>query len=473
MKEETNQTKGSSKDFSSKFPHTYAILLAIVILGAVLSYIIPAGEYDRVEVEDRVEVVSDSYHAVEQSPVSLMDLFMAIPNGLIEAADIVFYIFLIGGAFGVIRATGAVEAIIQKVMNNVGNNELLLIPVVMFVFSVLGFTTGMSEEAIIFVPIGIMLAVALGYDAMVGTAMVTLGAASGFIGGMFNPFTVGVAHGIAELPIFSGWGFRTVVYIVVLAAGILYVMSYAKKVKKDPTKSLVYSEGKEGQLNFTDADMDNYVLSKRHIVIVVLFALTIAINVFGIFQYDWFLTELAANFFVVGIIIGFVGGLKLNDIFDAFIEGMKIVVYGAIIVGFARAILVVLESGLIIDTIIYSMSAVLDYIPNSLTALGMLVVQVIINFFIPSGSGQAVTTMPVMIPISDLQDIPRQVAVLAFQYGDAITNSIIPTSASLMGVLAVAGIPYIKWVKFIWKLIVIWLVIAAIALVVATLIHLQ
>lgn len=473
MKEETNQTKGSNKDFSSKFPHTYAILLAIVIIGAALSYIIPAGEYDRVEVDDRVEVVSDSYHAVEQSPVSLMDLFMAIPNGLMEASSIVFYIFLIGGAFGVIRSTGAIEAIIQKVMRNVGNNEVLLIPVVMFIFSVLGFTTGMSEEAIIFVPIGIMLAVALGYDAMVGTAMVTLGAASGFIGGMFNPFTVGVAHGIAELPIFSGWGFRTVVYIIVLAAGILYVMRYAKKVKNDPTKSLVYNEGQDGQLNFTDADMEKFELSKRHIVIVVLFALTIAINVFGIFQYGWFLTELAANFFVVGIIIGFVGGLKLNDIFDSFIDGMKIVVYGAIIVGFARAILVVLESGLIIDTIIYSMSSVLDLVPNSLTAVGMLIVQVFINFFIPSGSGQAMTTMPVMVPISDLQEIPRQVAVLAYQYGDAITNSIIPTSASLMGVLAVAGIPYIKWVKFIWKLTLIWLVIAAIALVVATLIHLQ
>ena len=473
MKEETNQTKGSNKDFSSKFPHTYAILLAIVIIGAALSYVIPAGEYDRVEVDDRVEVVSDSYHAVEQSPVSLMDLFMAIPNGLMEASSIVFYIFLIGGAFGVIRSTGAIEAIIQKVMRNVGNNEVLFIPVVMFIFSVLGFTTGMSEEAIIFVPIGIMLAVALGYDAMVGTAMVTLGAASGFIGGMFNPFTVGVAHGIAELPIFSGWGFRTVVYIIVLAAGILYVMHYAKKVKNDPTKSLVYNEGQEGQLNFTDADMEKFEMSKRHIVIVVLFALTIAINVYGIFQYDWFLTELAANFFVVGIIIGFVGGLKLNDIFDSFIDGMKIVVYGAIIVGFARAILVVLESGLIIDTIIYSMSSVLDLIPNSLTAVGMLIVQVFINFFIPSGSGQAMTTMPVMVPISDLQEIPRQVAVLAYQYGDAITNSIIPTSASLMGVLAVAGIPYIKWVKFIWKLTLIWLVIAAIALVVATLIHLQ
>src|SRR5699024_10624361 len=216
-------------------------LLAIVIIGAALSYIIPAGEYERVETDGRVEVVSDSFHAVEQNPVSLMDLFMSIPNGLIEAADIVFYIFLIGGAFGVIRATGAIEAIIQKVMKNVGNNEALLI---LIIFSSLGVTTGMSEEAIIFVPIGIMLATALRYDAIVGTAMVTLGAAAGFVGGMFNPFTVGVAHGIAELPIFSGWGFRTFVYLFVLIAGILYVLHYARKVKKDPSISLVYEENK-------------------------------------------------------------------------------------------------------------------------------------------------------------------------------------------------------------------------------------
>lgn len=473
MGESTKGKEQNKGDISQKFPHTYAILLFIVILGAALSYIIPAGEFDRQEVEDRVEVVSGSFHGVEQNPVSFLDLIMAIPTGLNEAADIIFYIFLIGGAFGVIRATGAIEAIIQKVMDNVRKNEMMLIPVIMTVFSILGFTTGMAEETIIFVPIGIMLAVALGYDAMVGTAMVTLGAAAGFIGGMFNPFTVGIAHGIAELPIFSGWGFRTIVYLAVLITGILFVMNYAKKVKKDPKRSLVYEEAQNGQLNFVEDDMEFKKLTKRHIVIVALFALTIAINVYGIFAYGWFLTELAANFFTVGIIIGFVGGLKLNNIFDAFIDGMKIVVYGAIIVGFARAILVVLESGLIIDTIIYSMSAALDYIPNALTAIGMLAVQVVINFFIPSGSGQAMTTMPVMVPISDLQEIPRQVAVLAYQYGDAITNSIIPTSASLMGVLAVAGIPYIKWVKFVWKLVLIWLVIAATALVAATLINLQ
>ncbi|CAM4156755.1 YfcC family protein [Lacicoccus alkaliphilus] len=468
-----SQQTGDPKDISQKFPHTYAILLSVVIIGAILSYIIPAGEYERTEVDGQTVVVSGSYEGVEQSPVGIFELFMAIPNGLIEASSIIFYIFLIGGAFGIIRATGAIEAVIQKVMEKVKGNEKLMIPVIMLVFSILGFTTGMAEEAIIFVPIGIVLAVALGYDAIVGTAMVTLGAAAGFIGGMFNPFTVGIAHGIAELPIFSGWGFRLIVYFFVLGAGILYVMHYAKKVKKDPGKSLVYSENEAGQINFTEDVFKFERLKKRHVLILVVFLIGIIVNIYGIFVHDWFLTELSANFFLIGLLAGFIGGLKVNAVFDAFIEGMKLVVFGAIIVGFARAILVVLESGVIIDTIIHSMSSVLDNIPGTFTALGMLVIQVIINFFVPSGSGQAVTTMPIMVPIADLQEIPRQIAVLAYQYGDAITNTIIPTSASLMGVLAVAGIPYLKWVQFVWKLTLLWLLLASIALVVATLLNLQ
>ncbi|SFK61413.1 Uncharacterized membrane protein YfcC, ion transporter superfamily [Salinicoccus halodurans] len=455
----------------SRFPHTYAILLAVVIIAAALSYVIPAGEFEREEVGDRTEVVPGSYTGVEQNPVSFFDLFKSIPTGLVEGGEIIFYIFLVGGAFGVIRATGAIEAAIQKIMFKVQGNEKLMIPVIMFAFSVLGFTTGMAEEAIIFVPIGIVLATALGYDAMVGTAMVTLGAASGFIGGMLNPFTVGIAQEIAELTIFSGWEFRTVVYIFVLGSAVWYVMHYAKKVKNKPESSLIHDESKTGQVNFTEDVMNFGELKKRHIFILLTFFLGIVVNVYGIFQHGWFLTELSANFFLVGIIAGFVGGMKVNDIFDAFIEGMKLVVYGAIIVGFARAILVVLESGLIIDTIIQSMSGILDYLPKSISVLGMLVIQVIINFFIPSGSGQAVTTMPIMTPIADLQEIPRQIAVLAFQYGDAITNTIIPTSASLMGVLAVSGIPYVKWVRFVWKITLIWLVIAALALVAATMLN--
>ncbi|WP_031544652.1 YfcC family protein [Salinicoccus luteus] len=451
-----------------RFPHTYAILFSVVIIAAALSYVIPAGEFERVEVGDRTEVVPGSYTAVEQSPVSFFELFKAIPTGLIDGANIIFYIFLVGGAFGIIRATGAIEAAIQKVMLMVKGNEKLMIPVVMLVFSILGFTTGMAEEAIIFVPIGIVLATALGYDAMVGTAMVTLGAASGFIGGMLNPFTVGIAQEIAELTIFSGWQFRSVVYFFVLGIAILYVMHYAKKVKKDPESSLVYEESQKGHVNFTDDVMNFDELKKRHIMILVTFTVGIIINIYGIFQHGWFLTELSANFFVIGLIAGLVGGMKINDIFDAFIDGMKLVVYGAIIVGFARAIVVVLESGVIIDSVINGMSSVLDFLPPSITALGMLVIQVVINFFIPSGSGQAMTTMPIMTPIADLQEIPRQVAVLAYQYGDAITNTIIPTSASLMGVLAVSGIPYIKWVRFVWKITLMWLIIAAAALVVAT-----
>ena len=466
LKEDMENTKKGPR-----FPHTYAILLAVVIISAALSYVIPAGEFERVEVNERTEVVPDSYSTVEQSPVSFFDLFKSIPTGLVDGGEIIFYIFLVGGAFGVIRATGAIEAAIQKIMVTVRGNEKLMIPVIMFAFSVLGFTTGMSEEAIIFVPIGIVLATALGYDALVGTAMVTLGAASGFIGGMLNPFTVGIAQEIAELTIFSGWEFRTVIYLLVLGSGIWYVMHYARRVKNEPESSIIFDESESGQVNFTEDVMNFNALKKRHIFILLTFFLGIVINVYGIFQHGWFLTELSANFFLVGIISGFVGGMKVNDIFDAFIDGMKLVVYGAIIVGFARAILVVLESGIIIDTIINSMSGVLDYLPKSVSVLGMLVIQVIINFFIPSGSGQAMTTMPIMTPIADLQDIPRQVAVLAYQYGDAITNTIIPTSASLMGVLAVSGIPYIKWVKFVWKITLIWLLIAALALVAATILN--
>src|SRR5690625_2288156 len=320
----SSQGAQSPKDISQKFPHTYAILLSVVVIGALLSYIVPAGEYERTEVDGQTMVVSGSYSGVEQSPVGIFELFMSIPNGLIEASNIIFYIFLIGGAFGIIRATGAIEAAIQKVMDVVKGNERLMIPVIMLVFSILGFTTGMAEEAIIFVPIGIVLAVALGYDAMVGTAMVTLGAASGFIGGMFNPFTVGIAHGIAELPIFSGWGFRTVVYAFVLGLAILYVMNYAKKVKDNPEKSLIYTENKAGQINFTEDVFEFEKLRKRHIFILIVFLIGIIVNIYGIFQHGWFLTELSANFFLIGLVAGLIGGLKVNAIFDAFIDGMKL-----------------------------------------------------------------------------------------------------------------------------------------------------
>lgn len=450
-------------------PHTYAIIFSIILIMAAATYLIPAGEYDRAEVDGRQVVVDGSFEYVDQSPVSIFEIFKSVPIGMEKGATIIFYIFLVGGAFGAIQATGAIDAGINKLVRKLGNNEKLLIPVIMFVFSILGFTTGMAEESIIFVPIGIAIARAIGYDAIVGTAMISLGAASGFIGGMMNPFTVGVAQGIAEVPIFSGFLFRTIVYVFVLTAAMIYVMRYAAKVKKDRTYSVMY----ELELNSptvdptTIQDSSSGAFTKRHILVLLTLATGIAINMYGVLKWDWFLNELAASFIMIGLIGGLIGGLGINKTFSSYVDGMKLVAFGALIVGFARTILVVMENGVIIDTVIHSLVAVISELPATLNVLGMFVFQVVLNFFIPSGSGQAATTMPLMVPLADLLGLERQVAVLAFQYGDAISNSAIPTSAALMGYLAVAGIPYDRWLKFIWKLILIWLTIAAIGLVIA------
>lgn len=448
-------------------PHTYAIIFSIIILATLATYFLPAGQYERMEEAGRTIVVENSYAQVEQSPVSIFEMFKAIPLGMQAGARIIFYIFLVGGAFGIIRATGAIESGVNALVQKMQGSGIWLIPISMTVFSILGFSTGMSEETIIFVPIGIAIARALGYDALVGTAMVSTGAASGFIGGMLNPFTVGIAQEIAEVKLFSGIGFRSVVYVFILLIAITYVMRYAKKIQADPTKSIMYDiEQKIKLVKVSDIDtFDKF--TTRHILVLLTLLTGILVNMYGVFKLDWFLDELAANFIIVGFVAGILGGLNINKLFDALVDGMKIVAFGALIVGFARAILVILESGVIIDTIVYSLVQLISHLPQTLNAVGMFAVQVIINFFIPSGSGQAATTMPIMVPIADLLGMERQVAVLAFQYGDAITNSIIPTSAALMGYLAIAGIPYERWVKFIWKLIVIWLIIAAIALVAA------
>lgn len=444
-----------------KMPHTYLLLLMIVCLAAIMTYIIPAGEFERHKVEDRTEVINGSYHHVSQAPVEPVEIFRAIPNGLIEGAEIIFYIFIVGGAFGIIHRTDAITTGVNALMERVGRHGRWLIPITMIIFSILGFSIGLSEETIIFVPIGIALATALGYDAMVGAAMIALGAGIGFLGGMINPFTVGIAQSIAEVPLFSGWGYRTLIYLLVLLTGILYVMHYAKKVKAHPEKSLLFDVNVEERRTMSDDVLDTKFDSfrKRHAVILTILAATIIINVYGIFKYGWFLTQMSANFLIMGIVVGIIGGLGINGTFDALLEGMKDILFGAMIVGFAKAIVVVLTSGKIIDTIVFHMTDFIDHLPAAFSVVAMFLTQLVLNFFIPSGSGQAMTTMPIMVPISDLLGINRQVAVLAFQYGDAISNNIIPTSASLMGLLAVAGIPYNKWLKFVWKISAIWVLI--------------
>ncbi|MBU0927445.1 MAG: TIGR00366 family protein [Spirochaetes bacterium] len=455
-----------------KVPHTYVILIGVIVLMAALTYILPAGVYDKIKSPSTGKMVVDpaSYHVVESTPIKPFDLLLVMEKGLKAASSIVFFIFIVGGAFQIVTATGAVEAGVGRVASKLQGKEKLLIPVLLVLFSILGGTIGMAEEAIVFVPIGIALARALGFDAITGTAMITLGAACGFSSGFMNPFTVGVAQGIAELPIFSGIAFRLVILAAMLAVTTWYLLRYGEMVRRDPLKSHVAElENEEKDKRVDLSALPEFRLRHMFVLLSVVGGLTAI--VIGVFKFGWYFSEIGAVFLGVGILGGAFGGLGPSRQAQEFVKGAKGLVFGALVVGVARGILVVMQDGQIIDTIVYGLASAIKTLPKSISVIGMYIVQVVINFFIPSGSGQAAATMPIMTPLADVVGINRQVAVLAFQFGDGFTNSIIPTSAALMGVLSVANIPYEKWVKFIWPLMLIWIGIGAAFLIIANIIN--
>jgi uncharacterized ion transporter superfamily protein YfcC len=455
-----------------KVPHTYVILFAVIIIMAVLTYIIPAGEFTRVEDPTTGRMVVDpaSFHAVEQNPTHFFDLFKSIPKGMKAAQSIVFFIFIVGGAFQIITATGAIEAGIGKIALSLKGKEKLMIPMFLLLFSVGGATFGMAEEAIVFIPIGIALSRALGYDAIVGLSMVTLGAACGFTSGFMNPFTVGVAQGISELPLFSGIVFRIVILVAMLLTTTIYIMRYGEKVKTDLRSSVVYEL--ENEEKDTIIDLSNIPkMEPQHKYVLLSVLVGFGFIIWGVFTKGWYITEIGATFMAMGIIGGLLGRFSPSRIAEEFVIGAKAIVFGALVVGIARGILVVMQDGKIIDSIINGLASGIQNLPKSISVLGMYFVQIIINFFIPSGSGQAAATMPIMAPLADIVGINRQVAVTAYQFGDGFTNSIIPTSAVLMAGLSLAKVSYEKWVKFLWPLMLVWIGIGAVVLVVANAIN--
>lgn len=469
---QVNQNQKIEKSKKSRVPHTYVILFSVIVIMALLTYIIPAGEFTRVADPNTGRTVVDpaSFHAVEQNPTKFFDLFQSIPKGMSAASSIIFFIFIVGGSFQIIAATGAIEAGISRVALSLKGKDKLMIPLFLVIFSIFGGTIGMAEEAIVFVPIGIALARALGYDAIVGTAMVTLGAACGFTSGFMNPFTVGIAQGIAELPLFSGIALRFVILAVMLAVTTLYLFRYGAKVKSDVSNSIVSEL--EIEEKHKVIDLSNLpAFEKQHYLVLLSMLVGFGFIIYGVFSLGWYITEIASTFLAMGLISGLIGKLGPSRISREFVDGARGIVFGALVVGIARGILVVMQDGFIIDAIINGLASSIQNLPQSISVLGMYVVQVIINFFIPSGSGQAAATMPIMVPLSDVLGINRQISVMAYQFGDGFTNSIIPTSASLMGVLSVAKISYEKWVKFLWPLMLIWLGIGAIFLIIANIIN--
>jgi len=399
-----------------------------------------------------------------------LDILKAFPKGLAAAQSIVFFIFIVGGSFNIVNQTGAIEAGISKVALSLKGKEKLMIPIIVFVFSLGGSTIGMAEEAIVFVPIGVALARALGYDAVTGMAMVSLGAAAGFTSGFMNPFTVGVAQGIAELPLFSGIGLRIIIWICTLILVIGYIYRYANKVKADVKNSYVYEL--EMQEKDMAIDLSNVrKMTKRDTAVLLIFVVGMAILIFGVFKYGWYITEIAAIFLAIGIFSGIAAAMPIDDIAKHFILGAKDMTMGALVVGLARGILVVMEGSLIIDTIIYGLASAISALPKAISAIGMLLVQSFLNLIIPSGSGLAATTMPIMAPLSDVIGVTRQTAVLGYQFGDGITNSIVPTSGVLLANLSIAKIKYEEWVKFVAPLMILWTVMGCIFMIIAVMIN--
>lgn len=463
---DTPEDSGSAAKKKFEFPHVIIILFSITIIASILSYIIPAGEFDRVEQDGNTVVVEGTYKTVESNPPGIFDIFLSIPEGMIEGASIIFFILIVGGAFGILLETKAIDAMLAKLTALMGNKEIYLIPVFMIFFALGGATFGMSEEAIPFMLILVPLAIKIGFDSMTGAAIVLIGAHAGFTAAFINPFTVGVAQSIAGVPLFTGMGTRIIFWFIFVGVSILYVMLYAKKIKKDPKKSVMYEEDRKLFLGNDKLDQVES-LTKRHVFIILVLVLTLIGLALGVTLLDWYVNEIAALFVVMGILVGLIGKMRLNEIAQNFIKGCESLVLGALVVGFAYSILIILENSNTIDTILEYSATLISSWPGYLSALGMFGIQSILNFIVPSGSGQAALTMPIMAPLADLVGVSRQTAVLAFQMGDGISNIVTPTSGAFMAALAVAKVPWIKWIKWILPLIIIHYILGAIFVTVA------
>jgi uncharacterized ion transporter superfamily protein YfcC len=452
-----------------KTPNTFVIIGALLFLTASLTWIIPAGEFDRTEKNGRKVVVNNSFEFVEPNPQGIGPLLTAPLRGFINAAEIIGFVLIVGGAFGVFQRTRAVDSAIMGIAKAHKNSKLIqltLIPLLMLIFALGGAVFGMSEEVIPFILVFIPLALMLGYDSIVGVSIPFIGSVVGFAGAFLNPFTVGIAQGIADLQIFSGMGYRIIVWFVVVSAAITFVSLYAKKIKRNPESSPVYELDKaKRKLIDTDQIEAHEGITLRHKIVLLTFLAGLGVLILGVLEYEWYIQEISALFFLLGIAVGIVGKLKVTEVTDSFVSGAKDLISTALVIALARGILVLAQDGKIIDTILFSLSKPISALHPILSSQAMFGLQTVINFFVPSGSGQAVLTMPIMAPLSDLVGVSRQTAVLAFQMGDGFSNLIIPTSAVTMGILALAGIPWEKWAKWISPLFVILMLLGMILLI--------
>ncbi|MCF8373360.1 MAG: AbgT family transporter [Bacteroidales bacterium] len=511
-----------------KVPHTYVIIFYIIILAAIMTWFIPGGEYVEQEIAGQKELVFQNMESQAQT----WQVFGALFKGFDRQAGIIVFILMIGGAFWIMNDSKAIDVGIYSFLKFTKKLERwkffkalgvqnIIITLVMIMFSIFGAVFGMSEETIAFIIILVPLAISMGYDSITGVCMVFVAAGLGFAGAVLNPFTIGIAQGLSNLPLFSGFEYRLFCWAVINSIGIIWVLRYANKVKKNPESSLVYTDDEYWRKR-SNSEVENinyhtpvaawvvfvfislclavftyffpetemkigkssttlpmmpiatglfilagiFALRKSvHFFVLNLLLFTILFLIIGVMGYGWYIMEIATLFFAMGIFSGIAMSNNANQITKLFLEGVKDIMSAALVVGLAGGIIVILEDGKVIDTILFSMSRSMEGLGQIATVSIMYLIQNVINIVIPSGSAKAALTMPIMAPFSDLIGLSRQATVMAFQFGDGFTNMITPTSGVLIGVLGVAKIPYEKWVKWITPFMIVLIILGFLLLI--------
>lgn len=455
-----------------KMPHTFVIIMGIIVLSAVLTWIIPAGMFDRAENSLGMTVINpDSFSYIASSPVSILQIPKYIIEGFLQSADLFFLILFSGCAFDVITSSGALQAAVGKVAKKFSKKEAIFIPVLSLIFALICTTQGVNIF-IGFAPITVMIARTMGFDSIVGASVILLGGAVGFSTGTLNTSTTIVGQKLAELPLYSGLGYRAFCFVVFLIVTNIYLVKYAKKIRKNPSLSPMY------ELDLKDASSINGDLNSiedmklRDYLVMLSLMITLIVIVYGGMNLGWGLEENTMAFIWLGIIAGIFAGYDANKIASCFVNGAKKMISAAMIIGMARAVSGILADGVILDTIVNSMGEILMILPRFLQSIAMFIANLFINMFITSGSGQAAVVMPMFVPLADMVGITRQTVLLAFNFGDGFCNYVLPTSTALMGILSVSNIPYDKWMKFMWKLFLIWIVVGSLLILGAQIINL-
>lgn len=459
-----------------RFPSAFTILFGLIILVAVLTWVIPAGQYARAPSEalGKDVPVPGSYALTEANPQGVFDVLLAPIAGFYDpvaytanAIDVSLFVLIIGGFIGVVTATGAIDAGIKRAMVRAKGREVWMIPFLMALFALGGTTYGMAEETLAFYLILIPVLIAAGYDAMVAVAVILLGAGIGVLGSTINAFSTVIASDAAGVTFADGLLLRIGILGICWVVTVAFVMRYAARVKMDPSASLVFDRKATNEAHFlkdTAADIEFSGLQK---VVLILFALTFAVMIWGVSSAGWWMAEMSALFLAAAIIIGVIARLGEGKLVEAFVNGARDLLGVALIIGLARGIVVVMDAGHITDTILHSAEVLVADLPKTAFILVIYWIEVGLSFFVPSTSGLAVLSMPILAPVADFAGVKRELVVTAFAAASGIVNLITPTSAVVMGGLAIGRVPYERWLRFVWPLLVVLSLIIMAALVLA------